>query len=189
MPKDITRKCIVTGEVLEKEQLLRFVKAPDGRIVPDFKKRLPGKGVYVVNAKTALEKAIKANLFAKALKEKARVDAELAEQVEHLLLKQALDAISLAKKAGVLILGMDKVTEAVKKGKVAFLLEASDAGSDGHKKMMAYAKNLEVFNLFKIEELDKELARENTVYLALAKGNMAKAVRETFVRLTSFLTN
>ena len=55
--------------------------------------------------------------------------------------------------------------------------------------MMAYAKNLEVFNLFKIEELDKELARENTVYLALVKGEMAKAVRETFVRLTSFLTN
>ena len=85
MPKDITRKCIVTGEVLDKGQLLRFVKAPDGRIVPDFKKKLPGKGVYVVNAKTALEKAIKANLFAKALKEKARVPKRLWKKQSRLI--------------------------------------------------------------------------------------------------------
>lgn len=189
MQKETTRKCIVTGKVYEKEQLLRFTITPDGLVVPDFKKRLPGKGVYVLNSKKMLQKAVEANLFAKALKVKTKVEAELMTQVETLLRKQALDAVSLARKAGDLISGMDKVVDTLKKGKAAFLLEASDAGEDGHHRIMTYAKNVEIFSLFKIEELDKELAKENTVHLAFVKGNMAKMVREAFVRLTTFLND
>jgi predicted RNA-binding protein YlxR (DUF448 family) len=68
MKKETTRKCIATGEILEKEELLRFVMLPDNTVVPDFKKRLNGKGIYVKNSKKSLEKAITSNLFAKALK-------------------------------------------------------------------------------------------------------------------------
>ncbi len=189
MPKETTRKCIVTGDVLEKEQLLRFTLTPDGVVVPDFKKKLPGKGVYVLNAKSVLQKAVKTSAFAKALKTNAKSGNVLLEQVEHLLYKQALDAVSLARKAGGLVCGMDKVVDVLKKKQAAFLLEASDAGEDGRKKIAAMAKDLEIFNLFTVEELDKELAKENTVHLAFLKGQMAKMVREAFVRLTSFLNN
>ena len=136
-----------------------------------------------------LEKAINSNLFGKALKKNVKANSELIEQVEFLLFKQALNAISLARKAGAMVSGMDKVKEALKKNNVAFLLEAQDAGTDGHNKIMSLAKNIEVFNLFKIEELDKELAKDNTVHIAFLKGNMANSVRETFVRLTLFLNN
>lgn len=189
MQKETTRKCIVSGQILEKEQMLRFTVTPDGLVVPDFKHKLPGRGIYVMNAKSALQKAIGSGLFAKACKRNAKAGNVLLEQVEHLLNKQALDAISLARKAGAMISGMDKVIDVLKKNKAAFLLEALDAGEDGHKKIVAYAKDLEIFSLFKIEELDKELAKENTVHLAFIKGNMAKMVREAFVRLASFLNN
>ena len=189
MKKETTRKCIVTGEVLEKEALLRFVVLPDGEVVPDFKKKLVGKGIYVSNKKTMLQKAITSNLFARVLKNGAKANGVLVEQVENLLKKQALDMISLAKKAGVLIVGMDKVKEILKKNKVAFLMEAVDAGEDGHNRIVSLAKGLDIFSLFKIEELDKELARDNTVHLAFVKSNMADAVRETFVRLALFLNN
>ena len=189
MKQETTRKCIVTGQILEKEKLLRFVVTPDNQIVPDFKKKLPGKGVYVVNAKTSLQKAIDANIFAKVLKKKVKVDASLINQVETVLSKNALSSVSLARKAGCLVCGMDKVKELLKSGKASFLLEASDAAEDGHNKIMSLAKNLEVFVLFKIEELDKELAKDNTVHLAFKKDKMAEAVRQTLVRLTSFLNN
>ena len=189
MKKETTRKCIVTGEILNKEDLLRFVVLEDNTVVPDFKKKLPGKGVYVKNAKTLLKKAINNNLFSKTLKKTIKTNDELISQVENLLFKQALNSISLARKAGVMISGMDKVKEVLKKNNVAFLLEAQDAGADGHNKIMSLAKNIEVFNLFKIEELDKELAKDNTVHLAFIKSTMANSVRETLVRLTSFLNN
>jgi len=189
MQKETTRKCIVTGEVFEKDQLLRFTVLPDNTIVPDFKKKLPGRGVYVSNAKSLLEKAIKKGIFARSLKSGAKSGMFLAEQVEGLLKKQALDAVSLARKAGVLVVGADQVKEALKKGKVAFLHEALDAAWDGHGKIVSLAKGVEIFSLFKIEELDKELAKDNMVHLAFVKGNMADAVRQSFERLASFLNN
>jgi hypothetical protein len=84
---------------------------------------------------------------------------------------------------------MDKVLDVLKKNKVAFLIEAMDAGSDGHQRILNLAKDLEVFNLFKVEELDKELAKDSTVHLALIKGDMSNMVREAMVRLASFLNN
>ena len=65
---DVTRKCIVTGKVMNKKDLLRFVVTPDLLVVPDFKKKLPGKGIYVTNSKKILQTAIDKNLFAKASK-------------------------------------------------------------------------------------------------------------------------
>ena len=138
MPKETTRKCIVCGEIKEKEQLLRFAVLPNGQVVPDFKKKLSGRGVYVSVSRSALQKAVAGNFFARTLKIKAKAGAELVEQTEILLRRQALDAVSLARKAGALVCGMDKVLDALKKRKVAFLLEASDAGEDGHRKILEH---------------------------------------------------
>jgi hypothetical protein len=41
------RKCLVTGARLEPDQLIRFVKGPDGRVVPDVAAKLPGRGAWV----------------------------------------------------------------------------------------------------------------------------------------------
>ena len=189
MVKETVRKCIVSGRILEKDLLLRFALTPDGFIVPDFKKRLTGKGIYVANGKKVLTTAVEKGLFGKSLKTKVKAGKELIEQVERLLRKQALDAISLSRKAGVLVFGLDKVLDALKKNSVSFLLEASDCGQDGQKRLELKAKNIKIFNLFKSEELNKELAMENTVYLAFCKSKMADMAEVAFEKLTSFLEN
>ena len=48
MQKETTRKCIVTGQILDKSALLRFTTLPDNTVVPDFKKKLPNKGFYLL---------------------------------------------------------------------------------------------------------------------------------------------
>lgn len=183
------RKCIVCGEVTEKDELLRFTVTPDGQVIPDFKKKLPGRGVWVKCSKTALQTAVDKNLFSKAFKKAVKADAFLVQTVEELLRKRGLDAVSLARKAGVLITGFEKVCEAVKKGKVAFVLEAKDAGADGHNRIMLLAKDLEVFRTYEIEELDKALNKVNTVHAAFLKGEMAKAIRNEFSRFENFLNS
>lgn len=189
MKSDIIRKCIVTGETQEKTNLLRFVVVESVGVVPDFKKKLGGKGVYVRNSKKILEKAIEQNLFAKSLRKKINVDKTLVKIVENCMKTSALQSISMARKAGKLIWGLDKVLEAIKQNKVAFLLEANNVGSDGHKKITSHAKEIEIYSLFNSEELDKELNRENTVYLAVVKGNIANMVKDSLIRLTAFLNN
>lgn len=183
------RKCIVTGQVKEKDELLRFTLTPDNQIIPDFKKKLPGRGFYVTNSKTALQKAVEKNLFAKAVKKNVKVSAELIQSVENILRKKGLESISLAKKAGDLMTGFEKVGEKIKREKIAFLLEAKDAGADGHQKMTALAKDLEIFALYSVEELDKALDRINTVHAALLKSDMAKLVHSDLTRLQTFLNS
>ena len=189
MKAEETRKCIVCGETLPKENLLRFTLTPDNQIVPDFKKKLPGKGVWVKNSKKSLSIAVEKNLFAKVLKTKANVSQDLVETVQKLLQKRALDAISLARKAGVLVTGFEKVCDALKKNKAAFVLEAKDAGHDGHDRIMNMAKNLQVFHTFNREELDKELDKVNTVHVAFLHGEMANAVKSEISRLEDFLNS
>lgn len=189
MKSDTTRKCIVSGEIVDKDNLLRFVATPDGMLVPDFNKKLSGKGVYVTNAKSMLNKAIEQNLFTKALKHKIKVDAGLTTMVDNLLKTQALHAISLARKAGCLIWGLDKVLEAIKKQKVALLFEAGAANSDGRGKLVSHAGDIEICEVFNSGELDDELKRDNTVHLALLKGTMTAMVKKAVTRLSSFRNN
>lgn len=186
---EVERKCIVTGQILPKEKLLRFTLTPENEVVPDFKKKLPGRGIYVTNSKKVLQKAIEKNLFAKAAKGKAKPAKDLAEMVEHLLKKRALDAVSLARKAGDLVTGMDKVSDVLKRGQAAFVMEAEDAGEDGSKRITLAAQGLKIWRLFTTEELDKALNKVNTVHSAFKKGETARMVQNEFEKFADFLNS
>ena len=45
--KSSERKCIATGQVLSKTQLVRFVLGPSNKICPDPENKLPGRGIWV----------------------------------------------------------------------------------------------------------------------------------------------
>lgn len=179
------RTCALKREVGPQEDLLRFTLTPDNQVVPDFKKKLPGKGIYISNSKTALAEAIKKHKFGK----NAKTDNNLLELVENLLKNRCLEAINLARKSGTLITGFDKVIEKLKKGKVACLLMANDAGADGRKKMENAAKGIMILNLFSIEELDKALNKVNTVHAALLKSEMANMVCNQINKWQNFINS
>ncbi|MEO0977482.1 MAG: DUF448 domain-containing protein, partial [Pseudomonadota bacterium] len=50
------RQCAVTREVLPVSSLIRFVLDPEGQVIPDLKRALPGRGVWV----TATEESVAA---------------------------------------------------------------------------------------------------------------------------------
>lgn len=53
------RTCVVTKEKLEKRDLLRIVRTPDGEIKPDLTGKLNGRGAYLKKEINVLEKAKK----------------------------------------------------------------------------------------------------------------------------------
>ncbi len=179
------RTCLATGAEKAKEELLRFTLTPDRQVIPDFNKKLPGKGFYLTNSRAVLNQAVAKNIFKKFGKN-TKVDPNLGDIVENILKNRALDAINLAKKAGSLITGFEKVRENLQKGKVAFIIEATDAGSDGAAKIRNAAGNTEILTLFEVEELDKALNRVNTVHAALLKGKMAEMVRNQLQKWQNF---
>ena len=80
-----TRKCVLTGKILPKSELLRFVLLNDGTVLPDFNKKLDGHGFYLSNSKTLLSGlAAKANPLNKILHTKTVISADMPEIVEQI---------------------------------------------------------------------------------------------------------
>ena len=53
------RQCAVTREVQPISSLIRFVLDPDSQVVPDLKRVLPGRGVWVTASKDVVAVAEK----------------------------------------------------------------------------------------------------------------------------------
>jgi len=184
-----TRTCIVTREALPSERLIRFVAAPDGAVVADLRRKLPGRGVWVTADATHVGAAERKRLFARGLGEEAKVEPGLAERVAGLLREAALSALSLARKAGTLVTGFAKVESALGEGKVVGVIHAAEAGGDGIAKLDAAARrrlgvaaaDLPVIRIFPSRDLDLAFGRSNVIHAALLAGpasaNALKRVR------------
>jgi len=129
------RSCIVTRVAQPPEGLVRFVRGPDGRVVPDIRGNLPGRGVWVTLRRDVVAEAVKRKAFSRGLKADAVAGDDLPELVDALLVKAALSAFSMARKAGLVVTGFGQVTDAIAKGGVAGVLHAREAAEDGRRKI------------------------------------------------------
>ena len=108
------------------------------------------------------------------------------DMVENLIKQKALDSINIARKSGALITGFEKVKEATKKNNVEFIIQATDAGADGKEKVALFAKSIEIFNLFSIDELDITLNKQNTVHVAVLKSDVSRMVYDNLKKYQNF---
>lgn len=109
------RKCIVTGEVREKELLIRFIAAPDHSLVADVAGKLPGRGLWLTADRAILKEAIKKKSFLKASRQNLTLDPLMEEKLEQALLQRTIQHLSLARRAGEAIAGADKATPQIRK--------------------------------------------------------------------------
>jgi predicted RNA-binding protein YlxR (DUF448 family) len=184
------RRDIVSGEVMDEARLIRFVSGPDGAVVPDLARKLPGRGLWVEARRGQVELAARKNLFARAARAQVRAPADLADLVESLLRKRLLDALGLAKRSGELISGFDRVAETLNKGKAAWLIEAADGASDGRRKLLAIARRLprppRLIGVFSADELGLALGLDNVIHLAFLAGRASDRWTQDVDRLSGF---
>lgn len=161
-PPASERKCLVTGEIRPKAELIRFVVSPDHVVTPDLAQNLPGRGLWVTADRSSIETAARKNLFAKAAKESATADPDLADEVARLMRKRALDFLGLARRSGIAVLGQPQVEAALKPGKLALLLIAEDASQ-----ALGNRHAVPEYRGFARDELGAALGHEQIVYAGL----------------------
>lgn len=61
------RMCVVSHEKLEKKDLLRVVRTPDGEVVVDLTGKLNGKGAYLKKDQEVILKAKKSKILDRTL--------------------------------------------------------------------------------------------------------------------------
>ncbi|MBM3520936.1 MAG: RNA-binding protein [Alphaproteobacteria bacterium] len=178
------RMCIVSRQVRDEADLIRFVRGPDGAAVPDLARKLPGRGVWVSLNRQAVAEATRKNLFAKALEAEVRPAPDLADRVEALLRQAALALIPLARKAGEAVAGYVKVEEMLGRGRASILIHAAEAQPDGCRKLDGLAgEDVRRCGTFNRDELDLAFGRSNVVHAAVARGGLAGKLREALRRM------
>ena len=61
------RRCVVTGERLEKKSLIRVVRTPEGNVIVDETGRANGRGAYLKKDKDVILNAQKTKILEKHL--------------------------------------------------------------------------------------------------------------------------
>ena len=176
------RKCIATGEVQPKSNLLRFVVSPQAQVVPDILAKLPGRGIYVSAERGAVERAVSRNLFARAARQPVTLPEDLADLIETLLVRRTVDLISLARKAGDAVAGYERVKDWLAKEEATVLIQASD-GSERGKSKLSTPHRGSFIGWLTADELGRAFGRQTTIHAALGAGSLSQRVVEEAARL------
>jgi predicted RNA-binding protein YlxR (DUF448 family) len=178
------RMCAVTRQVRPIDELIRFVVSPQGEVVPDLKRKLPGRGMWVSASRQAVAEAARRNQFSKGFKRELRVSPALAADTEALLVRGAIEALAMTAKAGQVVTGFSKVEGAIESRQVQALLHASDGAADGIRKLDALIRpkagdrgewrEIPVVTVLTSEQLDLALGRSNVIHAALLAGPASK---------------
>ncbi len=188
------RRDLVSGEVTPEDRLVRFVAGPDGVVVPDVARKLPGRGLWVAAHREAVDQAARKGGFSRAAKAKLTAPPDLSDQVDRLLKNRVLASLGLARRAGDLILGFEKAESAIEGGKTAWMVEASDGAQDGRRKLLQSARRAtesgrpapRLFGVFSSEELGLALGLGNVIHLAFLAGRGADRWTVDVERLSGF---
>ncbi|AKH41094.1 hypothetical protein FHS61_001618 [Altererythrobacter atlanticus] len=194
------RRCIVSGRIDTRDNLLRLAVSPDGDVLPDALARAPGRGAWIGVSREELEQAqasgkLKAAL-ARAFKTgKLQIPEDLPALMENALMRAFLQRLGLEMRAGHLILGSDRIAGEARMGCIAALYHAADASDDGCRKLdqaFRVGMDAEGSGMAGIRlpldrtALSVALGRENVVHLALADGASAGRVAIPLGRLLNF---
>lgn len=197
------RSCVVSRVVKAQDDLIRFAVGPDGVLTPDLRRKLPGRGVWAsLSAKTVAE-AVKRKAFERSLKAKVAVPADLAALIDALMLRDALQALAMANKAGLVQTGFAKVEAMIGTGRCAGVLAASDGAEDGRRKIGQALKRAAlvraeaglkprttpVVAIFAAADLELALGRPHVIHAALAPGPAVEGFLSRWRRLVRYRTD
>lgn len=187
------RMCALSREVRPVGELIRFVVGPDGQVVPDVKRKLPGRGLWIALSRAAVDRAVTGGVFSRGFRRAVKVDPDLGSLTEGLLERSALDALAMAGKAGIVVTGFAKV-EAALAGEAVALIHAREAAEDGKRKLAAVLNRrpdvakTPVIESFFGQQLDLALNRINVVHAALLNGPASSTFLARTERFRRFRT-
>jgi len=195
------RRCIITGVVAPRDQLIRLAISPDGMIAPDVRARAPGRGAWIGVDRIALETAIAKGKLKGALGRAFKtarivIPDDLPALIEAALERATLDRLGLEARSGTLLTGAEKIAEAARRGTVGLLLHARDAAADGSRKLdqaLRVGLDMEGSDTRGLvipasrAILSMALGRENVVHIALIAPAAAARVSDALVRWRGFI--
>lgn len=189
----VERCCLVTRECSDIGKLVRFVIASDRTLVPDIEGKLSGRGFWVTAQGSVLDRAVKNGYLARALRrvnaEDVVVPAELSELVTLLLTRRCLSLFDLARRAGAVVVGFEKVWGILALGGARLLILAAEGAASGDK-LRRFAGNsggnVKIIDFFEARALAPIFGRVNWAYAGVQRCGFAERLLTETERLGGF---
>lgn len=181
------RSCIGCREVREQSGLIRFVRAPDGTLLLDYRHKLPGRGAYTCLNRQCLERAVNRRQFDRALR--APCLPTTADQLITAL-RQAIESrlsalLGMARKSSQLLSGGNQVLDALDKpGALAAVILTEDISTGVAGKLTGKARGGDVpcLRFATKAGLGQLLGRGERSVAALLNGPLATAFLDEWQR-------
>ncbi len=174
---------------------MRFVIGPDGSLVPDLDEKLPGRGLWLSGERDMVNTACAKGFFRRAAGREVKIPADFAGLVDGLMVRRCLDLIGLARRAGKVVAGFEKV-QARLRGRNEnngynnsggdVLLQARDGAGGGRGKIKALAPGIRSVDVFKARELGRAIGRDQAVHVVMTEGKLAENLVREANRLMAF---
>jgi predicted RNA-binding protein YlxR (DUF448 family) len=199
----LERQCALTREVKPVADLIRFVVSPEDEVVPDTEAKAEGRGVWISLGEKFVAEAVRKKAFERSLKQKVKLPEDLPELTRRRLTERFVSALQMARKAGQLVTGAQKVRETIERGEVVALITATDAAEDGRQKLLgtlrareraareagSEAPQVPHLEMLDSAQLGLALGLESVIHAALVQGAASQSALNRANRLTRYLDN
>ena len=177
------RSCVACKRERPPREMLRVVRTPEGEALLDEAGRQSGRGAYVLCLKKRLlEKSLKCEIPEQVkdrLKELAHVSESDLVAADGALMDDVKSTLSLARRAGELVIGQDRVLDALSAGQLLLVLLTHDHSETLARSLASREADTRVLTEVSRLELGHLLGLRQAQIVALpAKSGFAKKLME-----------
>ena len=174
------RTCLGCRQVLDQDRLVRYVRAPDGAVLVDYRDKLPGRGAYTCLKAECIAQAVARRQFDRTFRAPCQpVSPELLrDRLVEELRERLVALLGMARKSSQIVSGGNAVLDALAHpDRLAVVIMADDVSGGVAEKITGRARGREVpFLSFSSKAaLGQLLGRGERSVTALVKGRLAEA--------------
>ncbi len=185
----LNKKIFLNSSSINKDDFIKICLSPDNKLVPDLCEKLPGKSVWLPANKALIVDILKKEDLKTYFGVSKIFSPDLVSIIEMVLKKKIMSTISMAKKSGVLAIGLDVIKMQLIQNRHCLIIVAIGAKNLAKNSFFA-SENISIFeSLLEQKDLEKSTGKFNVKYVGVFSKNFKKTIQVDLNKLKGFIDN
>ena len=185
----LNKKIFLNSSSINKDDFIKICLSPDNKLIPDLCDKLPGKSAWLPADKAIIVDILRKEDLKNHFGVSKIFSPDLVSIIEMILRKKILSSISMAKKSGVLAIGLDAIKTQLIHNRHCLIIVAMGAKSLTNKSFFA-SENVSIFeSLLERKDLEKSTGKINVKYVGVFSKNFKKTIQVDLNKLKGFIDN
>ena len=183
----LNEKSFLDNPEINKDDFIKISLSPDKKLVPDLYDKLPGKSIWVPCKKTIFNDLLNKEDLKSHFGVSEIFKPDLIFLIEKILRMKILSSISLAQKAGQLVIGLEQIKNHLIERSHCLIILAKGARTLENQFLFSSGHVLCFENLFEKKDLEKCSGKNNVKYLGIFSKKFKKTIQVDLNKLKGFI--